>query len=357
MMVFVISLICFFVIGYAFAFGSTSSGNIGAQSEYVGVFSANGLYHERQFPWYFATCLIVSLIVTGSMSERAKLEPLLGFILVLQTVLYPIVLNWSWNLQGGFLRELGYFDRGGSVIIFQCGAMAGLIGSVVVGPRYGRFMNKIDMERIKGGGKDAPKKPLGTLLEHALEDTVDVDDLFLRKLRKLIKQEDEDYNFYTISNPMMVLGTFIIVIGWCMLNASGYGTHSLNSVAGRYAAELGFLNTLIAGSFSGFISFILKRHIVRGDHPKTQRYDVKSLCNGFLSGVAAVSAGCGLMKPWSALIVGCVQAFAYMITCYIMKKIKIDDPMENYQIYGSASLWGVVASVFFIPNKGIFWGG
>lgn len=122
------------------------------------------------------------------------------------------------------------------------------------------------MEKMKGGGKEPSKKPLGTLLEHALEDTVDVDDLFLRKIRKLIKKEDEDYNFYTINNGMMVLGTFIIVIGWSLLNASGYGTHSLNSVSGRYAAELGFLNTFLSGSFCAFISFILKRHVVVGDH-------------------------------------------------------------------------------------------
>lgn len=47
MMIFVVSLICFFVIGYAFAFGNSSVGIVGAQSEYVGVYSSNGLYHER----------------------------------------------------------------------------------------------------------------------------------------------------------------------------------------------------------------------------------------------------------------------------------------------------------------------
>lgn len=200
------------------------------------------------------------------MSERARLEPMLGFVILLQTILYPVIMSWAWNLQGGFLRNLGYFDRGGSVIIYQTGALAGLIGTVVLGPRYGKFMNKIDMEKIKGGGREPTKKPLGTLLEHALEDTVDVDDIFLRKIRKLIKKEDEDYNFYTIHNGMMVLGTFIIVLGWSMLNASGYGQHSLNSVSGRYAAELAFMNTFLSGSFSSFFSFMLKRHIVRGDH-------------------------------------------------------------------------------------------
>jgi len=130
-------------------------------------------------------------------------------------------------------------------------------------------MKKTQMELIRGGGKEPTKNPLGTLLKNALEDTVEVDDLFLRKIRKLIKKDEEDYNFYTINNPMMVLGTFIIVIGWAMLNGSGYGTHSINSVSARYAAELAFLNTFIAGSFSGFVAFMMKRHVVRGDHAKT----------------------------------------------------------------------------------------
>jgi Amt family ammonium transporter len=145
---------------------------------------------------------------------------------------------------------------------------------------------------------------LAKLLEEALEDTVDVDDLFLRKVRKLIKQDGEDTDFYNLHVPMMVIGTFLIVIGWSLLNSCGYGYHSMNSVEGRYAAELAFLNTFLAGSVTAFITFILKRHIVIGDHKKTPRYDIKSLCNGFLSGMAAVTAGSGVVKPWAALIIG-----------------------------------------------------
>lgn len=135
-----------------------------------------------------------------------------------------------------------------------------------MGPRYGRFMKKSDYEKVMGGGKEPRKKPLMTLLDRSLEDTVDVDDLYLRKVRKLIKKEGDENDFHQVNAPMMVIGTFIVVIGWSLLNACGYGTHSLNSVAGRYAAELAFLNTFLAGSFSGFISFILKRHVVIGDH-------------------------------------------------------------------------------------------
>jgi ammonia channel protein AmtB len=47
MLIFVISMISFFVVGYAMAFGGSTVGIVGAQSEWVGVFTPNGLYHER----------------------------------------------------------------------------------------------------------------------------------------------------------------------------------------------------------------------------------------------------------------------------------------------------------------------
>jgi ammonia channel protein AmtB len=63
------------------------------------------------------------------------------------------------------------------------------------------------------------------------------------------------------------------------------------------------------------------------------------------------------MKPWSAIVTGFIEGLLYMTLCLIMKKAKFDDPMENFQIYGSAGFWAMLASAFFLPNKGILWGG
>jgi ammonia channel protein AmtB len=79
----------------------------------------------------------------------------------------------------------------------------------------------------------------------------------------------EDHDFYRIDNQVMILGTFVTVIGWAMLNACGSGSHNINSVSGRFAAESAFLNTFLAGSFSSMISILFKRYIVRGDDLKT----------------------------------------------------------------------------------------
>jgi Amt family ammonium transporter len=101
----------------------------------------------------------------------------------------------------------------------------------------------------------------------------------------------------------------------------------------------------------------LKRHVVRGDHKRTPRYDIRSLCNGYLSGIAAVSAGAAIMPPWGAVVTGLIQSPFYMICCYVFKKVKFDDPMENFQVYATAGFWSMLASIFFWPDSGILWGG
>ena len=280
---------------------------------------------------------------------------MLGYIVIVQCFMYPVIMSWIWNVQDGYLRGQGYFDRGGSVVIFQTGALGGLIGAIVLGPRYGRFMPKGDEQRITACTA-TKTKTLATMLTDVAEDNADVDDLFLRKIRKLVKKAGSDNDFNEIDNGMMAIGTVITVIGWAMLNSCGSGTHNINTVAGRYEAELAFMNTFIAGSFSSIIAFICKRHVVR-EHQKIQKYDIKSLCNGFLAGIAAVSSGSGTMKPWGALATGVIEGFLYVIICFIWKKVKFDDPMENFQIYGSGAFFSTLASSFLIPNKGILWGG
>ena len=63
----------------------------------------------------------------------------------------PLLMSSIWNLQGGWISALGFFDRGGSIVILCAGGVGGLAGAVVVGPRYGRYMSKVDKERIHSG--------------------------------------------------------------------------------------------------------------------------------------------------------------------------------------------------------------
>ena len=58
-------------------------------------------------------------------------------------------MSWAWNLQDGWLRNLGFFDRGGTTILYHSAALAGTIGTIVAGPRYGRYLKKSEIARFK----------------------------------------------------------------------------------------------------------------------------------------------------------------------------------------------------------------
>jgi Amt family ammonium transporter len=52
--------------------------------------------------------------------------------------IYPVVACWAWNPEGWlFLR--GYHDFAGSSVVHLIGGFSGLIGTIMVGPRIGKF--------------------------------------------------------------------------------------------------------------------------------------------------------------------------------------------------------------------------
>jgi ammonia channel protein AmtB len=76
-------MVIFFITGYAFSFGGHALGGaIGAESEYLGAFSADGKFHERKYIFFFACAIISSTIINGALSERARIMPILGFTAV-----------------------------------------------------------------------------------------------------------------------------------------------------------------------------------------------------------------------------------------------------------------------------------
>jgi hypothetical protein len=46
---------------------------------------------------------------------------------------------------------MGYFDRGGSMVIFGAASCGGLVGAVIVGPRYFMAISKSARHKIQEG--------------------------------------------------------------------------------------------------------------------------------------------------------------------------------------------------------------
>ena len=116
------------------------------------------------------------------------------------------------------------------------------------------------------------------------------------------------------------------------------------------------MNTIIGGSSGGFFSVFLK-HLLAGTYSNRNKYDVGALCNGILIGLVSVTAACNNIEPWASFIIGGGGAVVYGLTARMMKWIKVDDPLEAWQVHGFGGMWGVLVVGFFDRDEGLFYGG
>ncbi|CAK0818431.1 unnamed protein product [Prorocentrum cordatum] len=202
--------------------------------------------------------------------------------------IYPVVVAWTWGY--GWLSNLfdaQIIDFAGSGIVHLTGGVAGLAGTVVLGPRKGRFENPDQFDA------------------HSL--------------------------------PLVVLGTFILWFGWYGFNCGS--TLGMSEGAGLLAAQVA-MNTTISAATGGMGVFFL-RYVL------THTYDVGGLCNGILAGLVSITAPCGNVEASSALFIGLVGGFVYQSCSMLLQTLKIDDPVDAVPVHGACGIWGVLAAFFF----------
>eukprot|EP00913_Durusdinium_trenchii_P019601 g18426.t1 len=99
--------------------------------------------------WFFqwAFCTAGATIVSGAVAERVKSPTYAAYALIMTSFIYPVVVAWTWG--GGWLAtvfDVSYMDFAGSGIVHLTGGVSGLAGTVVLGPRKGRFVNPEEFE-------------------------------------------------------------------------------------------------------------------------------------------------------------------------------------------------------------------
>lgn len=95
-------------------------------------------YSTYIFQLSFATT--ATTIVSGAMAERTKLVAYILFSLF-NTVVYSIPAHWLWS-PTGFLKTMGAIDVAGSAGVHLVGGMSGLIATMMLKPRKGRYDGK-----------------------------------------------------------------------------------------------------------------------------------------------------------------------------------------------------------------------
>ena len=107
-------------------------------------------------------------IPTGAMAERWKFSAFFIYGLFMSMLLYPLYGNWVWG--GGWLSQLGinfglghgHVDFAGSSVVHMTGGVTALAGTLVLGPRIGKFRRN----RVIGAmpGHNLPMAIVGTLI-------------------------------------------------------------------------------------------------------------------------------------------------------------------------------------------------
>ena len=297
---FILGSLLFFFVGFGFMFGSDGAGFIGAPnwgdlSFYKGDLPVEGfLVFETVF------CATAATIVSGAMAERTKFNMYLVYSAVISLLIYPVEGHWTWG--GGWLSELGFHDFAGSAIVHSVGGVLALIGAIALGPRIGKY------------GKDKKSRAI------------------------------PGHNL-----ALAALGVFILWLGWFGFNPGSQLAAS--GEVNRTAISHVFLTTNLAavagGAATMFLTWI-----------KYGKPSLSLMLNGILAGLVGITAGCDVVSPWGAVIIGFVCGIVLVFAIeFIDHKLHIDDPVGASSVHGVCGILGTLMTGLLATDGGLFYGG
>jgi Amt family ammonium transporter len=309
-----IAAILFWAVGFAFTFSDGGSLNslIGLKgfflatpadqvdAVYAGL-SWTSVPLAAKFLFQVAFCAVSLAIVWGTMLERTKFAVYVIFAIVFAGLIYPIVGHWIWG--GGWLASLGMQDFAGSTVVHLSGAMAALAGTLLLGPRIGKYDDEGRPQTIPG------------------------------------------HNM-----PLAVLGVLILWVGW-------YGFNPGSTMAAvPEIADIALTTTLAAAAGvlgAMMMSYISRRHI-----------DVGMGGNGAIAALVGITAPCAFVAPWAAIIIGFIAGVVMYATLVFVDRIGVDDPLGAIAAHGMGGVWGTLSAGLFttpalaaVGQPGLFYGG
>ena len=278
----VFGIIFFWIIGFGIMFGIDTAGLIGTNN-----FLIDGKDLEQNALFFFQAMFAATAItiVSGAVAERIKFNGYILVSIIVSAVIYPLYGHWAWN-ENGWLAQMGFIDFAGSTVVHSIGAWVGLAGTIMLGPRLGKFKN----------GK----------IKH----------------------------FAPSNHNFIVFGVFILIFSWFGFNAGSLFKFNFDTT-------LILLNTLIAAVFGGMGAWILTLFY-------KERVAVEIFSFGILAGLVGITAGCYEFTLIQSAIVGFISSILmYFSDQFISKKLKIDDPLSVISVHGIAGAWGTIAVGIF----------
>ena len=311
---FMVDSILFWFIGFGLmfgigdVFGTPHLFDLDAMSNII----QNGLPIEGFLIFQTVFCATSATIVSGAMAERTKFSMYLAYTIAISVLIYPVSGHWTWG--GGWLSNadpdsfmmsvFGYtfHDFAGSTVVHSVGGWIALVGAAILGPRLGKY------------GKDGKSKAI------------------------------PGHNL-----TLACLGVFILWFGWFGFNpgsqlaAAGYGDQTAISHV--------FLTTNLAACTGGFLALLVS-------WIKYGKPSLSLTLNGILAGLVGVTAGCDLVSPMGAALIGAICGTVMIFAVeFIEHRLKIDDPVGASSVHGVCGSLGTILTGLFAVEGGTFYGG
>ncbi|MCK4619546.1 MAG: ammonium transporter [Desulfobacterales bacterium] len=290
LMDFSVGSLAFWAIGFGLMFGVSKSGWLGTSGFFLSDFSPDGDPWVLAF-WMFQVVFAATAatIVSGAMAERTKFVGYLIYSVFISALIYPVFGSWAWGSLfhgNGWLEGLGFIDFAGSTVVHSVGGWAALAGTIVLGPRLGKYT------------KDGGIKPI---LGHNI--------------------------------PLAALGVFILWLGW-------FGFNPGSTTAASKDIAMIFVNTNLAAATGAVLAMITS-------WIKFGKPEVGMSLNGALAGLVAITAGCANVSPTSSIIIGAIAGIIVVFAVIMFDKIKVDDPVGAISVHGVNGAWGTLAAGIF----------
>ena len=297
--------IMFYLVGYNLLYGIDEGGYLGSFVIWGGDDSAltaetpdySGGYSTGA-DWYFQMVFVATAasIVSGTVAERIKLWPFLGFVVLLTAFIYPIQASWVWG--GGWLSAAGFSDFAGSTLVHSVGGWAALVGAILLGARAGKY------------GADGSVTPIPGS-----------------------------------SMPLATLGTFILWLGWFGFN--GGSQLALGSGIDAAAVADIFINTNMAAA-AGVVAAMIATQLLYG------KVDLTMALNGAIGGLVSITAEPLAPSIGQALFIGAIGGILVVLAVPLLDKLKIDDVVGAIPAHLVCGIWGTM--IVPLSNSGTAYG-
>jgi Amt family ammonium transporter len=328
-MVYALSMVGFFVCGFAFMMGGINGTGgdssiplLGGPAS-LGIHGGPALSHMIYltlfgkhwgicgFSGFFlsghsispgALCLFFYMMVfmdtcatipTGALAERWRFKSFAIFSVCVGAFIYSAYGCWMWG--GGWLAALGVncglghgaVDYAGSSVVHLQGGILSLILVYQIGPRIGKY--------------DSEGNPRPIFGHHM---------------------------------PMVMFGTFVLAFGWFGFNAGS----SLSGTTDRIS--LIAVNTMLASGSATAAACLFMWKIYGKPDPSM-------MCNGMLGGLVAITAPCAFVSPLCAFFIGMIAGLITVFAVLWWERNGIDDPVGAISVHAVAGLWGILSVGLF----------